>query len=291
VGRNAIQRAALALLGVLALAVAAATLPSAVRTERGASRSGDGGGGLLPPPPENSPVGTVSVAVPDALGTAVLFLFALAIVASVFLYRESLLRRALRVIALIGALFVFAYLFSLFLAHFELSSDLFGRGLLGGEGGSPDGRPASVPSVLFGFLLLCAALGAAAALFLASRQSSEQGADGPEPDVTAAVGRVAGRAADRLEDDPGDVENEVYRAWREMTALLDLPDPETNTPGEFAVAATEAGMDGGDVRELTRLFEDVRYGGSDPTPGDERRAVTIFREVESAYAGGAEVEA
>jgi hypothetical protein len=108
-----------------------------------------------------------------------------------------------------------------------------------------------------------------------------------EPDGeadAAALGEIAGQAADRIESDtPGDGENEVYRAWREMTARLDTETPETTTPREFQQAAVDAGMAPDDVRELTGLFEQVRYGGEAATADREERAVQVLRRIESTY--------
>lgn len=97
------------------------------------------------------------------------------------------------------------------------------------------------------------------------------------------LGETAGQAADRI-DDSGEAENEVYRAWREMTQYIDVDHPETSTPREFAAAATHAGMDADDVAELTSLFEDVRYGGIPPTDAAEDRAIEALRRIEASYA-------
>ncbi|WP_435363363.1 DUF4129 domain-containing protein [Haloarchaeobius sp. DYHT-AS-18] len=102
----------------------------------------------------------------------------------------------------------------------------------------------------------------------------------------AAIGAAAGRAADRLETSTA-VDNEVYRAWREMTRHLDVPEPESSTPAEFAEAAIAAGMTRDQVTELTALFEEVRYGGEDPTTDRESRAIEALRAIESAHASGA----
>ncbi|MFC5970901.1 DUF4129 domain-containing protein [Halomarina salina] len=104
--------------------------------------------------------------------------------------------------------------------------------------------------------------------------------DDPEPSVQE-VGAAAGRAADRI-DATGDVENAIYRAWREMTDPLDLS-RETSTPGEFAAAAVDAGMSRDDVGELTRLFERTRYGGVAVDEGREQRATTALRRIERTY--------
>jgi hypothetical protein len=99
-----------------------------------------------------------------------------------------------------------------------------------------------------------------------------------------AVGRAAGRAADRIEAD-GEYENEVYRAWAEMTTHLEVERPESSTPGEFAAAAVDAGMDRDDVDRLTGLFTDTRYGGAEATEQREREAVDVLRRIEATYAG------
>ncbi|QLH84913.1 DUF4129 domain-containing protein [Halosimplex pelagicum] len=111
----------------------------------------------------------------------------------------------------------------------------------------------------------------------------ESGVDGGDVDLSA-VGRAAGAAADRIDADAA-VDNEVYRAWDEMRALVDAPDPETTAPAEFADAAVAAGMDPDDVAELTELFAEVRYGGRDPADRADR-AVAALRRIEAAYADG-----
>lgn len=97
------------------------------------------------------------------------------------------------------------------------------------------------------------------------------------------LGEAAGEAADRI-DESGDADNEVYRAWREMTGYVDVDRPEASTPREFAAAATAAGMAEADVTELTDLFEEVRYGGLPPTDDAEQRAVAALRRIEDSYA-------
>ncbi|WP_121821961.1 DUF4129 domain-containing protein [Halostella salina] len=139
--------------------------------------------------------------------------------------------------------------------------------------------------------LVMLVLGVAAVAVVGLYLYSDTGDDEEDPDDEAetpaeqrqAIGRAAGRAADRIEDDV-DVENEVYRAWREMTEHLDVDRPESSTPSEFADAAVDAGMSEGEVGELTRLFEEVRYGGATPTEDRERRAVAALRRIEDEYA-------
>lgn len=111
-----------------------------------------------------------------------------------------------------------------------------------------------------------------------------------EPDDetgTEAIGTVAGNVADRLEDEPGEpaLENEVYRAWHEMTTRLPAANHRATTPGEFADAAVEAGLDPADVYALTELFRAVRYGETGATEDREARAVETLRRIEDRYGG------
>lgn len=113
----------------------------------------------------------------------------------------------------------------------------------------------------------------------------ERGTDeGDDAVDLEAVGRAAGDAADRIESGSAEAStNEVYRAWDEMTGLLQVPDPDVLAPDEFEQRAVDAGMAPEDVRELTRLFEEVRYGDRDPAAREDR-AVAALRRIEAAYA-------
>lgn len=161
----------------------------------------------------------------------------------------------------------------------------------GGDGSLGDGavETLSEPTVLLGVLVVAAALVALAALYYAGGDREEEGRSAPvggEGDAQVeAVGRAAGAAADTIEADRA-ADNEVYRAWRRMTDALDVDAPETTTPGEFADAAVDAGMDADDVTELTALFEAVRYGGVEASEDRERRAVETLRRIETTYGDG-----
>jgi hypothetical protein len=157
----------------------------------------------------------------------------------------------------------------------------------GGGIGAAGAETVSTPTLLLILLVAVALAAAGVALLVGGRddgdddEPAESSTDAPET-----IGRVAGAAADRIDAggsvDPG---NEVYRAWREMTASLDVESPETTTPREFQRAAVEAGMAREDVSALTSLFESVRYGGLDPTEETERRAVETLRRIEASYGG------
>ena len=144
------------------------------------------------------------------------------------------------------------------------------------------------PLALLGVVLV-AVLGAVALLFVdADAGLFREEAYVPDEETTeadlAAVGEAAGAAAERIETD-ADVTNEVYRAWVEMTRHLEVAHPDATTADEFAEAAVAAGMASDDVETLTRLFQDVRYGGVDPeTRADE--AVATLRRIEDTYGNG-----
>jgi hypothetical protein len=139
----------------------------------------------------------------------------------------------------------------------------------------------NIPPVFLvgGFAVLF--VGVAAVLYISSGSREyvpEEEDEEEEPDV-ADIAAAAGAAAERLEARDADVDNEVYRAWWEMTQLLNVSSPETYTPGQFADAAVELGIDKEHVDALTTLFEEVRYGHQDPESREER-AIEVFREIE-----------
>ncbi|WP_415380597.1 DUF4129 domain-containing protein [Halosimplex sp. TS25] len=163
-----------------------------------------------------------------------------------------------------------------------------GGGLMGGQ---TTVAPPSLSTKLL-LVLVVGTLVAVAALVLTGNhdQRDEQVTgeedDEPEPEPATdvgAIGAAAGRAADRIEE-TDEFENEVYRAWAAMTDHLAVDHPESSTPAEFATAATAAGMDPDDVARLTEIFEEVRYGGEEPTADREEAAVETLRRIESTYA-------
>lgn len=158
----------------------------------------------------------------------------------------------------------------------------------GGTGGDDADGPETIPAVLTVALLAGALIGVLGVFYLSGRDDEEsptaEEATSESESDRAAIGRAAGRAADELESAEG-LGNAVYRAWAEMTAPLPVEHPESSTPAEFATAAVEAGMPRDEVTEVTALFEEVRYGGSEPSAGQEQRAVEALRRIEAAYAG------
>ena len=59
--------------------------------------------------------------------------------------------------------------------------------------------------------------------------------------------------------------NGVAEAWTDLARRVDVAARRTRTPGEVADRAIEAGYGPEGVRELTALFERVRYGAAEPT--------------------------
>jgi len=153
----------------------------------------------------------------------------------------------------------------------------------GGNGTAGPANPvANVPPVFLigGFAVLF--VGVAAVLYFStgSRQyEPEDERDHEEEADVEDIAAAARAAAERLESRDADVDNEVYRAWWEMTQLLNVSSPETFTPGQFAEAAVEVGIDREHVDALTTLFEEVRYGHRDPESREER-AIEVFRQIE-----------
>jgi hypothetical protein len=288
----------LAVLAVLAFGAAAATIDTA--TDEGVAGDSEGSGfggprfslGAI----NDSAAGGGNFQLPPWLAD---LLLALVVVLGVvgfaaYVYQEGLsglAKLAMAVVIFTAVVSGLLYLFD----NVDFPSDGQG-GLIGGgppsfgTGGESGGS--AVPSLFqdpsFVMFLVLGALVVGSLLVLARSTGSGSAPEvdaprPPEPSASVAgVGEAAGRAADRIESDVA-LDNAVYRAWHEMTNHLDLP-RETTTPGEFADAAVDAGMGRNDVRELTALFEQARYGGIEPGEATEARAVTALRNIETAYA-------
>lgn len=317
--RDALLAIGIALLAVVALGVAAATIDTAVDPGSGTGvdsgsgdtdGSGDGGGDTALSGDSTASGTYVSALVPCQpwLRSLPVYLAMLGLLGLFFglTYRDT--KSVFASVVVAASLFIpiglFWYLFSECRMD-DQQQDLLVLGLGNGTtgevlptaggsgGGSNAAEVVSTPTLVFGLLVFVALLASAALLFTAGRDD-----DGP-PEATipddddrdgatmAALGRTAGQAADRIEEDAG-VDNEVFRAWRDLTEHLDVETPESSTPKEFAAAAVDAGMDPDHVDALTDVFEMVRYGGAEPTEERERQAVTALRTIEESYSGDEE---
>ncbi|HKL29192.1 MAG TPA: DUF4129 domain-containing protein [Natrialbaceae archaeon] len=325
--RDALRTIALALLVLAVIAVAASTLdsnesvdsggfgigagPPATGGQDGGSFGMDGEGGSGLPLAESFSEGSLSidgVCIPFFLRAEGQLTLLLALVG----LWVVLAKRKDRFLATSGTFLtaVFGGFMLLFVTDcgpsnpFDLAVPT-SAGQKGGGGGSGGGLSGAVSAVsepqvspvllVFGGIFVAILV---AALVMSADQSSEdleeqlieEDSDESDdrPDL-GAIGRVAGRAADRI-DQAGSFENEVYRAWAEMTTELEVDRPRSSTPGEFASVAVEAGMTPDDVDRLTELFEEVRYGGRAPTADREQTAVETLRRIEAQYSdeGGEE---
>ncbi len=313
--RETLSAAVLALLAVVALGVAAATLDTAVTVDGGGLGAGGGAGGAGPTAdtaevgPSETVGGQPVLSVPPVCyeflrDPPALLLFAVGLLAvGALAYYESGSPFAGAVVAgTVGfPVGVIWYLLSVCRpsdATFEAELGLAGDGErflpVGGGGGTGfgDGSGAvSTPELLFVAVVVVALI--VSTLLLVTSTGDDEGdgtADGTEPDDPdtadpdlAEVARTAGEAADRIES--ATANNEVYDAWRRMTTVLDVDRPTSSTPTEFAAAAVDAGVDEEPVDQLTDVFERVRYGGADPTDDRERRAVEALRRIETKHGG------
>lgn len=158
---------------------------------------------------------------------------------------------------------------------------LSGSDILSGSGGI---QAPEVPPILVGLFFTGTMIAAVALLYnmTGDEETFEPIEEEPTEPETADFARAAGRAADRIEDANVSVDNAVYRAWLQMTTLLDIENPETTAPRDFAEAAIEVGLDSDDVTELTELFTEVRYGGKN-AEAREDRAIQVLRNIEQTY--------
>jgi hypothetical protein len=314
VKRETLSTALLALLAVVALGVAAATLDSAVAIDGGGGFSGgvESGAGPTENPgeisPSESPGGATTLSLPPICypvlrrPPALLLLAGSLLAIGAFAYHDTGSRFAAAVVAGTVGFPVGVVWYGLASCRDpetagELDLGLAGEeeGLLpaGGGGGAGLGTGSgsvSTPEAVFLAVVVGSILVSLLVLVTAAGDDDDAGSGGraePEPEPTdpdlAEVARTAGAAAARIEGDAGD--NGVYRAWREMTEALEVDRPASATPAEFAAAAVEAGVDEEPVSELTEVFERVRYGGADPTDDRERRAAAALRRIEAEHGG------
>lgn len=296
--RDTVAAVVLAIGGILALAVAGATIEDLREEgEGGVTGAGEGSGGV---PEVEGDVGGFDVS-PVISGELVMMILLTLMVILLLIYLIRNWNEALPYVVVAILIFVGLALFFHFVPldlnyspiqdELEFNQTATGEEAVGG-GGTSD--PPAIGDWFPVYLLL----GGAAVLLVAisvlttrgggsEPAPTEEESTGTTPDMTAELGAAAGRAADRLEADTGR-ENEVYRAWIEMIELLDVGDPQSATPGAFAREASKSGLAAEDVADLTELFEEVRYGDRPANERREREAVELLRRIEDRYATEAE---
>lgn len=305
--RATISVVALALLAVVGLGLTAATIDSTYSSDLPGAGDGPGGpdqdGGAGPSGEvdrdestqvnsenrgEQSPIKLPKICIEPLTTTPGI----LALIASLALAVGAAYWRT----GFIGASFV-GYLFGLpMVAGYGLVTQCPAPPGSSGETGSPLGQLLAAaplggsltstpipPSVLIGIFGLTVVAAVAALVSASGTEDLEPPSEIEEEETDLEeFAAAAGEAADRIESTDANVDNAVYRAWQEMTRLLDIPNPESNTAGMFSDAAVEAGMGEEDIDQLTRLFEEVRYGDMDPEPREEL-ALETLRRIEARY--------
>lgn len=289
--RRRITSVAVALLAVVVIGVAAASL-GRTRTSSGQVGDGEGSPGL--PSGPDVVVRDVGPS-PELLWFLSALLVALAVIflIGVVLFPRRAFRQTLLGIAMAAALAGAWWLLMQFMEPGSVPEEdegapRFGEGNGGtpgmGDGAGEAGGTVLDPGILGVLLVAFLGLGVLGVLLHRSRSGDERGPSETDEETLSAIGHSAGRAADRIDERDAALDNEVYRAWKEMTAHLDLETPDTRTPGEFRAAALSAGMARADVDALTELFREVRYGGARPTEEREGAATDALRRIEDRYA-------
>jgi len=89
----------------------------------------------------------------------------------------------------------------------------------------------------------------------------------------------------------GDVQSVVLRCYLEMSEVLGqqrgIERGRAMTPREFAQYLSASGVRDEHIQQLTRLFEDARYGAQPPSAHDEHTAVECLTAIVQAYGGAA----
>jgi hypothetical protein len=113
--------------------------------------------------------------------------------------------------------------------------------------------------------------------------------------VPAFVDQVAEEAQTALDaiQAGGDLRSTIIRCYQEMNRAVrearGLTRPEAMTAREFETQLERAGLPAQPVHDLTRLFEEVRYGGKELGPWEERRAVACLTAIAEHVKAGPDV--
>ena len=106
-------------------------------------------------------------------------------------------------------------------------------------------------------------------------------------DTLIELAREAREALDEIQTG-GSLRNAVIRCYVEMNRVIsekrDIQRNTTMTSHEFEEHLVKAGLPKVPVHDLTRLFEEARYGDRDPGPTEEQRAVACLSSIVTAIA-------
>lgn len=290
--RSTVLALIVATLCLFAVAIAAAAIaePPIDATGIGGGTGGENGGFFVPADPvDHSIDGIFPAWMGDLVAIVTAVLLVLGLIAIIRHWRDYL-PTAVAFMLIIGAVML---LLALVMQRLERGEDI-GLSLRGDTSTIGFGNGAAISNG--GELMIAVIIAATIASILlvgavmmgSGRSSSDiprenqSQAQPTNSDSAAEIGRIAGEVANRF-DSESSMENDIFRAWKQMSDLVSRGAPTSKTAGEFATAAIEGGMDPGDVSALTRMFEDVRYGTMPVTPEREHTAIQIFRRIERKY--------
>lgn len=84
----------------------------------------------------------------------------------------------------------------------------------------------------------------------------------------------------------GSVEDVVVRCYRQMSRAVaearEIRRDKATTPREFEAVLAQSGLPAAPLQALTRLFEDVRYGGLTPGPAERQAAIASLEAIAAA---------
>jgi hypothetical protein len=199
-------------------------------------------------------------------------------------------KQFLRDLARVGAFLLMMYfLFNFFRSLRQQGEELGGALGAGGLGNNPypgelvEFTPSTPPWLVITLAALLALLVAGLVgllLWLALRRKP----------VEQPLRRIAEEAQSALEAirAGGDLRDIILRCYAEMSRVLSeqrgIQRPIDMTPREFEAALERQGLPREPVRALTRLFEEVRYGGMVPGAAAERQALDSLAAIVEACA-------
>lgn len=135
----------------------------------------------------------------------------------------------------------------------------------------------TVTTIALSVTLTLAVAGLAFALFRRARMAKSTPLD--------RIRKEAQNALDAIEAG-GDLRDVILRCYAQMIAALkqyrNIQRDQDMTPHEFEAYLTGRGLPKGPVRQLTQLFEQVRYGGQMPGRQDERAAINSLTAIVAA---------
>ncbi len=158
----------------------------------------------------------------------------------------------------------------------------------GGAGMQPAEFSSSAPSwlvLLISFILAAIMVAVGARLLYALVRSRRR----PAAEVSLVrIGEEAESAMTAIAEG-GDLRDTVIRCYVEMNRVVSqahgILRQRAMTAREFEEQLERAGLPGASVRDLTRIFEAVRYGAKDLDPGAKARAVACLAAIADACRG------